>query len=401
MSNTLTIANSMPIVSLPPVSLLPLDHGHVMAWASVGDVRAPPVLILHGGPGGRSRAASVNWFDGLGLRCIVHDQRGCGASVPAGACDHNDLDTLVADIERLREHLGIAQWAVAGGSWGALLAVAYAARHPARVGALLLRSAFLGSAGEVAHFFGPWDQWLGASGAARLAWPGAPGAGGDGGAGVGTGVAVPDPVRLLDALAARQAPPEHAVRVALAWQAYEQAQAAPGGLPARPDACWAPAAVGGTTSAADAGAGADDGAGAGAGAAAVAGAGAGAASGLPPGLRVQWHYLRHGCFVDDGQREAWLSVLDVALRDRPVSLVHGDADAVCDVEVSRRLAARWPGARLVVVPGAGHDMDHPALRAALVAAAADWSARWRAPVSVAREAVPAIRAPAAADRSKP
>lgn len=325
--------------------MLPLDHGHVMAWSSVGDAAAPPVLILHGGPGGRSRAASVNWFEGLGLRCIVHDQRGCGASTPAGACDHNELDTLVADIERLREHLGLAHWAVAGGSWGALLVVAYASRHPQRVDGLFLRSAFLGSAAEVDHFFAPWAHWLGRAGAAWLGWP----------EGV-SDAPVPDPVRLLELLTARGGTSADAARVASAWQAFEQAQALPGGLAARPGACWARPVSEDPT-------------------------------GLPSGLRVQWHYLRQGCFIDEAWREAALAQLDTLLASRPVMLVHGQADAVCDVAVSRRLAQRWPQARLVEVPGAGHDMDHPALRQALTEAASVWSAACLAERTAASQVV--------------
>ena len=213
-----------------------------MAWFSVGDEAAPPVLVLHGGPGGRSRVPSLNWFDGLGVRCIAFDQRGCGASLPAGECAHNTLALLVADIEALREHLGVARWAVAGGSWGALLAVAYAAQHPARVEGLFLRSAFLGSAAEVDAFFAPWPQWLGPDGAARLGWP----QGGVEGLRRGR---VPDPVTLLQAVLPSMdgsnvgGPGEPgdtmaAARIASAWQAYEAAQSVPGGLLARPAARW-------------------------------------------------------------------------------------------------------------------------------------------------------------------
>lgn len=312
----------MPIVAVPPMQSLPLDQGHVMAWASVGDVRAPPVLILHGGPGGRSRAASLQWFAGVGLRCIVYDQRGCGASTPAGALAHNHTAALVADIERLREHLGLDAWAVAGGSWGALLAVMYAGLHPQRVRGLMLRSAFLGTAAEVAGFFAHWPRWVGTVGAPHA-----------------------DPLAWLDHLATAGAPAPALGHVGAAWNAYEQAQARPGGLAAMPAATWQP--------------------------------GADAPMALPPGLQVQQHYLRHGCFIGAAEREACLAVLDGALARRPSVLVHGQADAVCDIATSRTLAARWAGAVLDEVLGAGHAMDHPALNAALTDAAARWAARWR------------------------
>lgn len=314
-----------------------------MAWFSVGDAAAFPLIILHGGPGGRTRPASLNWFEGLGLRCIAHDQRGCGHSTPLGRCEANTLADLVADIERLRQHLGLVRWAVAGGSWGALLAVAYAATHPDSVAGLFLRSSFLGSRAEVDAFFQPWARWLGETGAAWLGWS------------LATGP-VPDPVRLFQALteASRQragngldsergqdGEPPWAARIALAWQAFENLQSAPGGLVLRPELRWSPPATDAPQ---------------------------------PAGLmQVQQHYLQHDCFVDDARRAAWLSQLDTALADRPVALVHGLSDVVCSAGTSQMLAARWPQAHCHWVPDAGHDMDQPALRAALVSAAADWA----------------------------
>jgi proline iminopeptidase len=45
---------------------------------------------------------------------------------------HNTTDHLVADMERLREQLGIDRWLVTGGSWGTTLALVYAERYPHR-----------------------------------------------------------------------------------------------------------------------------------------------------------------------------------------------------------------------------------------------------------------------------
>jgi proline iminopeptidase len=49
----------------------------------------------------------------------------------------------VADIERLREHLGVDKWMVFGGSWGSTLALTYAEEHPSRVTELVLRGIFM------------------------------------------------------------------------------------------------------------------------------------------------------------------------------------------------------------------------------------------------------------------
>ena len=85
---------------------------------------------------------------------MLFDQRGCGRSTPA-ACDPvadlsaNTTPHLVSDIERLREHLGIARWSVVGVSWGTTLALAYAERHPDRVSDMVLFSVTNTSRAEV------------------------------------------------------------------------------------------------------------------------------------------------------------------------------------------------------------------------------------------------------------
>ena len=60
---------------------------------------------------------------------------------------------LVADMERLREHLGIERWQVFGGSWGSTLALAYAETHPERVTELILRGIFTLRRSEIEWFY--------------------------------------------------------------------------------------------------------------------------------------------------------------------------------------------------------------------------------------------------------
>ena len=74
---------------------------------------------------------------------MLFDQRGCGrsrphASDPGTSLEHNTTDHLVADMERLREHLGIERWLVTGGSWGTTLGLVYAERYPHRVSEIML-----------------------------------------------------------------------------------------------------------------------------------------------------------------------------------------------------------------------------------------------------------------------
>lgn len=322
----------MPIQVLPEGRYLPEREGHRVWWCETGFPADVPVLIVHGGPGGRTRLAPFTWFDGLPVRCIAFDQRGCGQSLPAGALEHNHLTGLLDDIERLRIELGLAAWAIVAGSWGAVPALAYAAAHPRRVKGLFLRSAFLGSDAEVARFFEPWAAWLGSAGAA---WLGAD--------------RVADPLALLhaDGGAARVGGGVSPSRVALAWQAFEQAQARAGGLRATPDEGFKP-----PESAPPA-----------------------QPDSLPASLSVQLHFLREHCFVRPSLVDQWVGSLATALAACPVVLVHGTADEVCHPQVSAGLAARWPHASLRWVDGAGHDMDAPALRNALTEAAHQWVAR--------------------------
>src|SRR5699024_5884707 len=56
---------------------------------------------------------------------------------------------LVGDIEKIREHLGIEQWVVFGGSWGSTLSLAYAETHPERALALVLRGIYLARPAEI------------------------------------------------------------------------------------------------------------------------------------------------------------------------------------------------------------------------------------------------------------
>ena len=101
------------------------------------------MVFLHGGPGGGCNADCRRFFDPEAYRIILFDQRGCGRSTPHAELTDNTTWHLVADIERLREHLGVDRWQVFGGSWGSTLALAYAETHPDRVSELVLRGIFM------------------------------------------------------------------------------------------------------------------------------------------------------------------------------------------------------------------------------------------------------------------
>jgi proline iminopeptidase len=84
---------------------------------------------------------------------VLFDQRGCGQSTPHAELEENTTWDLVADMERIREHLGIERWQLLGGSWGSCLSLAYAETHPERVSELILRGIFTLRRKELEWFY--------------------------------------------------------------------------------------------------------------------------------------------------------------------------------------------------------------------------------------------------------
>jgi proline iminopeptidase len=128
--------------------MLPVTGGHVVHWEEIGPENGVPVLVLHGGPGGHIKPYYRRLLDPAQHRGVFFDQRGCGQSTPFGSLDNNTTADLVADIEALREARGIARWIVVGGSWGSTLALAYAQTHQDRLLGLLVSGVFLADAAD-------------------------------------------------------------------------------------------------------------------------------------------------------------------------------------------------------------------------------------------------------------
>lgn len=260
-----------------------------------GAADGEPWLVLHGGPGSGCSAAMAQWFDPRRHRVVMPDQRGAGRS------------------------LGIERWGVVGGSWGAALALAYAAQCPHAVAALVLRGSFLTGRDDVLALFSP------RHGGRRMlhcvkAW----------------GERLPDArARLLTVSRLLQSgTPVQKRDTAAAWQASEQAwlglsPASHSRRQRRPERM---AAVN--------------------------------------KYRIQAHYLRNRAGLG---KPALLSAARViGAHGLPVTLLHGRADKVCRPANALRLQAAMPGARLAWVDG-GH-LAAGAMRDALVAAirAAGW-----------------------------
>jgi len=312
----------------PGSNRLEVGHGHSLWWCEGGDRLGLPVLIVHGGPGGSSRPEPVRWFEGLPVRWIVFDQRGCGRSTPAGSTIANDLAALVADADALRSHLGLERWAIVGGSWGARVALACAAADPGRVDGLFLRSPFLGSRAETARFTAPWPVWLGEAGREWL--------------GAYRSAAF---MRLFQDGTSSPAlaglPLGHDGLLARCWVGYDDAHSAPGGV--------------------------------------LASGARFAAERLPaltPALLASWRVHAHYATHAWGAGAAPWS-FDAVAPERlgesgPVSVVWGEADATCDPQIALALARHWPSARARAVPAAGHRMSDSRLAPALKEEARGW-----------------------------
>jgi proline iminopeptidase len=126
---------------------------HEIYFEEAGNPQGKPVVFVHGGPGGGTEPQQRRFFDPSAYRIVLFDQRGCGKSTPYACLTDNTTWHLVADMERIREHLGIQRWQLFGGSWGSTLALAYAEKYPDRVTELVLRGIFLLRKQEIDWFY--------------------------------------------------------------------------------------------------------------------------------------------------------------------------------------------------------------------------------------------------------
>ena len=132
----------------PPIEpydqgMLDVGDGNLVYWETSGNPDGKPAVFLHGGPGQGTVPGMRRGFDPERYRIVLFDQRGCGRSTPHASDPDADMSVnttphLIADMERLREHLGITRWLLHGGSWGSTLGLAYAQAHPDRVSEIVL-----------------------------------------------------------------------------------------------------------------------------------------------------------------------------------------------------------------------------------------------------------------------
>ncbi len=287
---------------------------HEIHYEQAGTPDGQPILFVHGGPGGGVSENDRRYFDPEKYRVILFDQRGAGRSTPHACVEDNTTQHLIADMERLRGHLGIDRWMLFGGSWGSTLSLAYAEAHTARVAAMVLRGIFLLRRWEL--------DWYYRDGSPRV-FPEAAGRF-HGLLPAVEGVDVIDSFHKLVTGDDRD-------RRRQALEAWSRWEAETSSL--RPD----PKRVERFSKAEFA--------------EAFAG--------------IELHYFQNGAFFrEDGQ------VLKDAhrIREIPGYIVHGRYDMVCPVQNAVDLSRVWKAAQLEIIPDAGHTAEEPGIIDALVRA---------------------------------
>lgn len=292
---------------------LDVDPPHQLYLEESGNPDGLPVLYLHGGPGAGTEAKCRGFFDPTRYRILLFDQRGAGRSTPHAELDGNTSQALVADIERIREFLGIERWVLFGGSWGSTLALLYAESHPDRVMGMILRGIFLCRPRDI--------HWFYQEGASRIfpdEWE---------------HFLAPIPPEQRHALV----PAYHALltgdnelarmAAAKAWSLWEARCATLKPNHTIEDHLGDPHV-----------------------ALAMA--------------RIECHYFMHDSFLEPDQllRDAY------RLQGIPGIIVHGRYDVICPLDNATALAATWPDAELQIVRDAGHSAFEPSITDALLRA---------------------------------
>lgn len=302
----------------PPIEpyetgMLDVGDGHSLYFERVGRPGAKPALFLHGGPGGGCTPNHRRLFDPAAYDLVLFDQRGAGRSTPHAGLEANTTWHLVADIERLRERLGIERWLVLGGSWGSTLALAYAEKHPERVSELIARGVYTATREVV-----DWYYQKGISEIFPEAWE---------------HYVAPVPAEergdMVSAYRRILTGEDRAAALAAAkaWSVWEGSTST-----LLPDA-----GIAGDFAADDF-------------ALALA--------------RIENHYFFHDCWLEPDQllRDAG------RLAGIPGTIVHGRYDMPCPARHAWALHQRWPGSALRIVEGAGHAASEPGILHELIEA---------------------------------
>lgn len=299
---------------------LKVAEPHEVYLEESGNPAGIPVLVVHGGPGGGCEEYYRRFFDSERYRIILLDQRGAGRSTPLAELEANTTADLVADMERVRQFLGIEKWLLFGGSWGSTLSLVYAETHPDRVIGLVLRGIFLCRPQDIYWFYQEgasrvfpdyWQEFL------------AP---------------IPEDERdnLVAAYYKRLTSSNELeqIQAAKAWSVWEGCCSTLHPNPAVVDRFGHPHV-------------------------AIALA------------RIECHYFMNSAFLEPDQilRDA------MHLEGIPGVIVHGRYDMVCPLDNAFALSKVWPEADLRIIRDAGHSASEPAIVDALLRAVDEVAAK--------------------------
>lgn len=293
---------------------LPAQDSHEIYYEECGAPQGKPAVILHGGPGGAVNPTMRRFFDPAKWRMALFDQRGCGRSRPNASLEDNTTWSLIADIERLREHLGVEKWTVFGGSWGSTLALAYAIKHPDRVEALVLRGIFLLTQKELRWFYQDGASMLFPDAWERFLAP----------------IPVEERGDLMGAYHRRLTHPDRRVQAeaASAWSQWEGDTISIRGPEARPpkfnEVDFAVAFA-----------------------------------------RIECHFFANAGFFDE---DGWILKNIDTIRHIPTWIVQGRFDVVTPLDSAWSLHRAWPEAHFSIIWDAGHASTEPGIMDGLVRA---------------------------------
>ena len=288
-----------------------LDGHHQMYWEISGNPDGLPVVFLHGGPGAGASPLHRRFFDPNYYKIIIFDQRGSGRSIPFADITANTTQHLVSDMESLRQYLKIDKWLVFGGSWGSSLALCYGIEYPDRVLGFILRGLFLCSRHELDWFLDgiktvfpkEWEDFRNF---------------------------LPNNEReeILNSYFERLINTDADIHgpAACAWTNFEAACSTL--LPhvyrkLEPNSGQRFLAL----------------------------------------ARIEAHYFKNRFFLSDNY---FYKNLDKIIRI-PATVVQGRYDMVCPMVTAYDLVERWPKAKLIVIPDAGHSAMDPSLKSGLIA----------------------------------
>jgi len=286
---------------------LKVPGGHDIYFEECGSPSGKPALMVHGGPGGGCNPAMRRYHDPARYRIVLFDQRGCGRSTPYASLEENTTWDLVADMERLRNHLGIEAWQLCGGSWGSTLSLAYAETHPGRVTSLVLRGIFLLRKAELDWFYQEGCSWIFPEAFERYL----------------AAIPLAERASMIEAYHRRLTSSDRATQLAAAraWSIWEGTT-----LSLLPDRERIQKF--------------------------------GNESYALAFARIECHYfINKGFFRSDNQ------LIENAGRiaQVPGTIIHGRYDVVTPVKNAWDLAKAWPQAELRIVPDAGHAMTEPGI----------------------------------------